>query len=137
MKIAMYTRVSTHHQIDKDSLPLQKQDLINYAKFALNCEDYEIFEDAGFSAKNTDRPEYQKMMNKIRKNEFTHLLVWKIDRISRNLLDFCDMYNELKEHNCTFISRNEQFNKSWIRGGNRINGKSKVEWNTYKNFKKF
>ena len=67
MKIAMYTRVSTHHQIDKDSLPLQKQDLINYAKFALNCEDYEIFEDAGFSAKNTDRPEYQKMMNKIRK----------------------------------------------------------------------
>ena len=112
MKIAMYTRVSTHHQIDKDSLPLQKQDLINYAKFALNCEDYEIFEDAGFSAKNTDRPEYQKMMNKIRKNEFTHLLVWKIDRISRNLLDFCAMYNELKEHNCTFISRNEQFNTS-------------------------
>lgn len=116
MKIAMYTRVSTHHQIDKDSLPLQKQDLINYAKFALNCEDYEIFEDAGFSAKNTDRPEYQKMMNKIRNNEFTHLLVWKIDRISRNLLDFCDMYNELKEHNCTFISRNEQFNTSSAMG---------------------
>ena len=80
MKIAMYTRVSTHHQIDKDSLPLQKQDLINYAKFALNCEDYEIFEDAGFSAKNTDRPEYQKMMNKIRKNEFEKTTTLKIKR---------------------------------------------------------
>ena len=28
---------------------------------------------------------------------FTHLLVWKIDRISRNLLDFASMYNELKD----------------------------------------
>lgn len=116
MKIAMYIRVSTHHQIDKDSLPLQRQDLINYSSFVLNCNNYEIFEDAGYSAKNTERPKYKEMMSRIRKNEFTHLLVWKIDRISRNLLDFCDMYNELKEHKCIFISRNEQFDTSSAMG---------------------
>lgn len=35
------------------------------------------------------------MMQKIRAGSFSHLLVWKIDRISRNLLDFAEMYEEL------------------------------------------
>lgn len=116
MKVAIYIRVSTHHQIDKDSLPLQRQDLINYCEYVLHIKDYEIFEDAGYSAKNTDRPKYQDMMTKIRKGEFSHLLVWKIDRISRNLIDFCDMYEEIKKYNCTFISKNEQFDTSSAMG---------------------
>lgn len=112
IKVAIYIRVSTHHQIDKDSLPLQRKDLINYSKFILNTENYEIFEDAGYSGKNTDRPDFQNMMKRIRDGEFTHLLVWKIDRISRNLIDFCDMYEELKRYNCIFVSKNEQFDTS-------------------------
>lgn len=115
-KSAIYIRVSTHHQIDKDSLPLQKQDLVNYSKFVLGIGNYEIFEDAGLSAKNTDRPAFQDMMARVRKNEFTHVLVWKIDRISRNLLDFCDMYNEFKKCNVNFISKNEQFDTSSAMG---------------------
>ena len=83
-KAALYIRVSTLYQIDKDSLPFQKQELINLAKYVLNIEDFEIFEDAGYSGKNTDRPAYQRMMAKVRKGEFTHVCVWKIDRISRN-----------------------------------------------------
>jgi len=116
MKVAIYIRVSTHHQIDKDSLPLQRQDLINYCEYVLNAKEYEIFEDAGYSGKNTDRPKYQEMMNRIRQGEFTHMLVWKIDRISRNLIDFCDMYEEIKKYNCTFISKNEQFDTSSAMG---------------------
>lgn len=116
MKSAIYVRVSTSHQIDKDSLPLQKEDLINYSKYVLGIDDYEIFEDAGFSGKNTDRPAFQKMYKKISKGEFSHLLVWKIDRISRNLLDFCAMYDDLKKYNCTFISKNEQFDTSSAMG---------------------
>lgn len=92
LKAALYVRVSTLYQIDKDSLPFQKQELINYCKYALNIEDVEIFEDAGYSGKNTDRPAYQRMMAKIRRGEFTHVCVWKIDRISRNLLDEYSTY---------------------------------------------
>ena len=62
MKAALYVRVSTAHQIDKDSLPMQKQDLEQYCKLILNLDDFEIFEDAGYSAKNTDRPAFQNMM---------------------------------------------------------------------------
>lgn len=116
MKVAIYTRVSTHHQIDKDSLPLQRDELINYSKFILNSNDYVVFEDAGYSGKNTDRPAFQDMIKRIRTGEFTHLLVWKIDRISRNLLDFCDMYDELKRCNCIFVSKNEQFDTSSAMG---------------------
>lgn len=116
MKAALYVRVSTTYQIDKDSLPVQRQDLINYAKYAFNIDDYEIFEDAGFSGKNTNRPAFQNMMDRIRSGEFSHLFVWKIDRVSRNLLDFCDMYEELKKYNCTFVSKNEQFDTSSAMG---------------------
>lgn len=111
-KCALYIRVSTHWQIDKDSLPVQREDLINYAKYALNIDKYEIFEDAGYSAKNTDRPAFQQMMARLRTGEFSHLVVWKIDRISRNLLDFAEMYAEIKKLGVTFVSKNEQFDTS-------------------------
>ena len=116
VKIAIYIRVSTLYQVDKDSLPLQREDLINYSKYVLNSENYVVFEDAGYSGKNTDRPAYQEMMKRIKNGEFTHLLVWKIDRISRNLLDFCDMYEDLKKCNCIFVSKNEQFDTSSAMG---------------------
>lgn len=115
-KSALYIRVSTSHQIDKDSLPFQKQELINYSKYVLGIDDFEVFEDAGYSAKNTDRPKYQEMMSRIRSKEFTHLLVWKIDRISRNLKDFTEMYDELKSFGIIFISKNEQFDTSTAMG---------------------
>lgn len=115
-KVALYIRVSTHHQIDKDSLPFQRKELINYAKYILGIDDYEIFQDAGYSGKDTDRPAYQDMMARVRAREFTHLLVWKLDRISRNLMDFTKMYEELKDYNITFISKNEQFDTSTAMG---------------------
>lgn len=115
-KVAIYVRVSTHWQIDKDSLPVQKAELTNYSKYVLSIPDFYIFEDAGYSAKNTDRPAFQQMMSRLRTGEFSHLLVWKIDRISRNLLDFAQMYQELKTLGVTFVSKNEQFDTSSAMG---------------------
>ena len=115
-RVAIYIRVSTVHQIDKDSIAMQRRDLVAYCNLLLGTDDYVIFEDAGFSGKNTDRPEFQKMMEQIRAGGFSHLLVWKIDRISRNLLDFAAMYNELKSLNVTFVSKNEQFDTSTAMG---------------------
>ncbi|NMD98308.1 hypothetical protein HF878_02255 [Selenomonas bovis] len=50
-KAAIYCRVSTLHQVDRDSLPMQRQDMINYAKYVLGIEEYEVFEDAGIPAR--------------------------------------------------------------------------------------
>lgn len=111
-KAAIYIRVSTVWQVDKESLGVQRRELIAYANMLLGIQDCVVFEDAGYSAKNTDRPDYQKMMARVRTGEFSHLLVWKIDRISRNLLDFAEMYQELKKLGVTFVSKNEQFDTS-------------------------
>lgn len=115
-KVAIYVRVSTQYQVDKASLPVQREELVNYAKYVLDIKDYAVFEDAGYSAKNTDRPDYQRMLARIRTGEFSHILVWKIDRISRNLLDFAAMYAELKSLGVTFVSKNEQFDTSSAMG---------------------
>lgn len=111
-KVAIYIRVSTTYQVDRDSLPMQRKDLAAYSELVLGISDYEIFEDAGYSGKNTDRPAFQEMMERTRKGGFSHILVWKIDRISRNLLDFAEMYEELQELRVTFVSKNEQFDTS-------------------------
>lgn len=50
-KAALYVRVSTMHQIEKDSLPFQRQELENYAKYVLGIDDIVLFEDARYSAK--------------------------------------------------------------------------------------
>ncbi|GAB6136874.1 hypothetical protein JCM15060_00630 [Halanaerobaculum tunisiense] len=93
-KVAIYTRVSTHHQVDKKSLDFKEKELKNYSNYVLDIDNFEIFSDAGYSSKNTKRPAYQEMINEIENGEFTHLLVWKIDRSSKNLLDFAQMYEE-------------------------------------------
>ncbi|MDR1510859.1 MAG: recombinase family protein, partial [Synergistaceae bacterium] len=85
-------------------------------KFVLNMESFEVFEDAGYSAKNTERPAYQQMMARLRAGEFSHLVVWKIDRISRNLIDFATMYEEIKRLGVAFVSKNEQFDTSSAMG---------------------
>lgn len=55
-KAAIYIRVSTVMQLDKESRGVQRNDLIRYCNDILGIPDYEIFEDAGFSAGSTDRP---------------------------------------------------------------------------------
>jgi len=116
MKIALYARVSTGYQVDKDSLPFQQKEMKAYCEHILHRTDFELYEDAGRSGKNTDRPAFQRMMQDIRDGEISHVVVYKIDRISRNLVDFSLMYDEFKKYRVVFISLNEQFDTSTALG---------------------
>jgi len=112
MKIALYARVSTGYQVDKDSLPFQQKEMKAYCEHIMHRSDYVVYEDAGKSGKNVDRPGFQRMMSDIRSGKISHVIVYKIDRISRNLVDFSQMYDEFKKYRVTFISLNEQFDTS-------------------------
>lgn len=68
-----------------------------------------IYEDEGFSAKNTQRPQFQKMLQRVKENPFHVLICYRLDRISRNIADFSHLINELAKHNISFISLKEQF----------------------------
>ncbi len=112
--VALYVRVSTGYQVDKDSLPFQKKELRAYCEHMLhiNKKQVEVFEDAGRSGKNTKRPAFERMMEKVKSGQVSHVIVYKIDRITRNLVDFSLMYDDFKYNNVTFISLNEQFDTS-------------------------
>lgn len=110
--VALYVRVSTGRQVDKDSIPFQIKECKYYIEHFLKLKNIEIFEDAGKSGKNTDRPGYQRMMKKVRAGLVSHVVVYKIDRISRNLVDFSVMYDDFKAERVTFVSLNEQFDTS-------------------------
>lgn len=112
--VALYVRVSTGYQVDKDSLPFQKKELKAYCEHVLHVDKkrIEVFEDAGKSGKNTKRPAFERMMEKVKAGKVSHVVVYKIDRITRNLVDFSLMYDDFKYNNVTFISLNEQFDTS-------------------------
>ena len=78
----------------------------------INDEDIDVFEDEGYSGKNTKRPQYQKMLQGIKNNEYKVLVCYKLDRVSRNVADFSNLINELEQNNVAFASYRDNFDTS-------------------------
>lgn len=74
--------------------------------------DIVIFEDEGFSGGNTKRPQFQKMMSAIKNNELRAVVSYRLDRISRNVADFANMYEIFKNMNVAYISASESYDTS-------------------------
>lgn len=71
-----------------------------------------IFEDEGFSGGNLNRPDFQRMMKAARKHQFRAVVVYRLDRISRNIGDFSALIQELGQLGIDFISIRESFDTS-------------------------
>jgi len=69
--------------------------------------EFEVFIDEGFSGKDMERPNFQKMLNTI--ENFNCVVVYKIDRISRNLRDFTNLVEMFQSKNIGFHSITENF----------------------------
>ena len=99
MAAAIYVRQSIEKK-DSESIEVQ----IEFAKRYLEPdEEFEIFSDPGFSGKNTARPGFQRMLNGIEYGKFNKLIVYKLDRISRNVADFSSLMELLKKYNLSLI----------------------------------
>ena len=68
-----------------------------------------IFEDEGFSGGNLQRPAFKRMMDEVRKRRFKAIVVYRLDRISRNISDFTGLIDELTKLDVAFVSIKEQF----------------------------
>ena len=110
MKAAIYSRKSRFSE-HGESIKNQIQMCSDYLRTNLNVgeNDIEIFEDEGYSGKNTDRPEFQKMLSRLKNDDFNVLVCYRLDRISRNVGDFSQILDMLQKHNIDFISINERF----------------------------
>lgn len=68
-----------------------------------------VYEDEGFSGGNLNRPDLKKMMEDARQRRFKAIIVYRLDRISRNISDFSSLIEELSRLDIAFISIREQF----------------------------
>ena len=71
-----------------------------------------VFEDEGFSGGNLNRPDFQRMMEAVRSRKFRAIVVYRLDRISRNISDFSGLIDELTKLDVSFVSIREQFDTS-------------------------
>lgn len=111
----IYIRVSTMNQVDKDSLTTQQERLTDYCK-SQGYVNYKIFKDAGYSAKNTDRPSLNQLMDSIKANKINFVLVTKLDRITRSIKDLIDLIDFFEKFDVKFISMSESIDTSSAMG---------------------
>ncbi|HHU06508.1 MAG TPA: recombinase family protein [Clostridiales bacterium] len=114
--VAIYARQS----VDKaDSISIESQ--IEYCLHETRGEEYRVYQDRGFSGKNTERPQFQRMMDDISNNEISRVIVYKLDRISRSILDFSKMMEVFTRHKVEFVSTTEKFDTSTPMGRAMLN----------------
>ena len=83
-----------------------------YINLNFGEEEILIYEDEGFSGGNLDRPNFRKMIRDSYTMNFTAIVVYRLDRISRNIGDFAKLIEDLGSRNISFISIKEQFDTS-------------------------
>ncbi|WP_295339781.1 recombinase family protein [uncultured Subdoligranulum sp.] len=71
-----------------------------------------VFEDEGFSGGNLNRPDFKRMMKAARDHQFKAVVVYRLDRISRNISDFSALIEELGRLEIDFVSIRESFDTS-------------------------
>lgn len=108
MRVAIYTRKSVYVE-NSESIETQIELCKNYFR---EDNEYEIFEDEGYSGKNTNRPAFKRLLLECKLNKFDALICYRLDRISRNVADFSSTLELLQQYNVNFISIKEQFDTS-------------------------
>lgn len=115
MKIAIYSRKSK--ATDKgESIENQinscKDYILKWSNLNTSDTQFIIYQDEGFTGSNTERPQFQKLLNDAKKDKFNMLICYRLDRVSRNIADFSNTYELLQEHGIEFVSVKEQFDTS-------------------------
>ena len=113
---AVYARQSVDK---KDSISIESQ--LDFCKYELKGGSCKEYKDKGYSGKNTDRPHFQELVRDIEKGLVKRVVVYKLDRISRSIIDFSNMMEMFQRYNVEFISSTEKFDTSTPMGRAMLN----------------
>ncbi|MCL9637757.1 recombinase family protein [Bacillus zanthoxyli] len=109
MKCIVYVRVSTDEQAKHGySIAAQLEKLEAYC-ISQGWELTEKYVDEGYSAKDLHRPYFEKMMDKIKQDAVDILLVYRLDRLTRSVMDLYKILKVLDDNNCMFKSATEVY----------------------------
>ena len=109
---AIYCRVST---IDKQDINTQLVALTNYAK-QHNFEIYNIYRDIGQSGSKASRPAWDRLLEDMRSGLFQALIIYKLDRIGRSIVNLLDLFKEFEQRNINLISTTQNIDSSTPEG---------------------
>ena len=114
MKIFIYSRKSkwTGRGESVENQVQMCREYINRHIEEAGTAEIEVYEDEGYSGKNTNRPEFQRMMKKMKAGDCGYLVCYKLDRIGRNIIDIASLVEELNKLSISFISIKENFDTS-------------------------
>ncbi|WML36956.1 recombinase family protein [Clostridium sp. OS1-26] len=104
--IAIYARQSVDK---KDSISIETQIDECMLEARILKKKVEVYKDKGFSGKNLDRDDFKRMMKDIKAGKISTVIVYKMDRISRSVVDFVNTYDVFKAKDVKFISCTEKF----------------------------
>ncbi|MDR0953628.1 MAG: recombinase family protein, partial [Elusimicrobiota bacterium] len=116
IKCAVYVRKSTEHGLEQEfnSLHNQAEACKAYimAQAFNGWEHFKTYEDGGISGGTMERPALQQMLADIADGQIQTVVVYKVDRLSRSIMDFHRMMAEFKKYDCNFVSVTQAFDTS-------------------------
>ena len=118
VRCAIYTRKSTEEGLEQEfnSLDAQRESAEAFIKSQgwLCLPDH--YDDGGFTGGDMDRPALQRLLADIAAGSIDCVVVYKVDRFSRSLLDFAKMMETFAQHQVAFVSVTQQFNTATSMG---------------------
>ncbi len=115
IRCAIYTRKSHEEGLEQEfnSLDAQRVAAEAYVQSQMH-EGWEalptLYDDGGYSGGTLERPALQRLLADIKRGEIDVIVVYKVDRLSRSLLDFSKLVETFDAHNVSFVSVTQQFN---------------------------
>ena len=121
IRCAIYTRKSTEEGLDQEFNSLDAQRESGEAYIKSQAQEGWVclpdrYDDGGFTGGNMDRPALKRLMADIEAGKIDCVVVYKVDRLSRSLLDFARMMEVFEKHHVSFVSVTQQFNTSTSMG---------------------
>jgi DNA invertase Pin-like site-specific DNA recombinase len=125
-RCAVYCRVSSDERLDQEFNSIDAQKEAGHAYIASQrvegwipvADDYD---DPGYSGGNTERPALKRLLADIERGQIDIVVIYKIDRLTRNLADFSKMVEVFERQSVSFVSVTQQFNTTTSMGRLMLN----------------
>lgn len=126
VRCAVYTRKSSEEGLDMDfnSLDAQRESCEAYVA-SQKAEGWtplaDHYDDGGFSGGSLERPALKRLIADVKAGKIDVIVVYKIDRLSRSMLDFLNLVELFERHGVTFVSVTQSFNTKDAMGRMALN----------------
>jgi len=126
IRCAIYTRKSTEEGLEQEFNTLDAQReaaeafILSQRHEGWQCVP-DHYDDGGYTGGNIERPALKQLLADVESGKVNCVVVYKVDRLSRSLLDFTKIMEVLERHNCSFVSVTQQFNTTHSMGRLTLN----------------